>query len=314
MIKKSIEDLPFPNARAIHAPSKQPFFAQAIGDAWYAQYKADGKDTLELAIPEAGPYRASYAGKRCDRQLYYALMGLPETNPSDLADAWRFELGHRVHDMAQEMVERCWPDGENEVNVDLNAIGIPGSAHVDTVITHEGHKTVVEIKSATGFSFKMATTTFSGPPEGPKFSAILQGAMAAKALGAERLVIVNFALENLSKSWAYGEDPVTRFAGEWHFLVSDLEEAIAFEVARIEDILKMVALEEVPEPYVHDPGEVAQGKLAPGARITDPTKGLWIVEDDEPNAQGIREIVDTGKYWLCGYCEQRDRCQKEGTT
>ncbi len=306
MIKKSISDLPFPEARAAHPPSNKPFFAQAIGDAWYQQYKDDGKDTLELAVPEAGPYRASYAGKRCDRQLYYALAGTPESNPSDLADAWRFELGHRVHDMAQEMVARCWPGGENEVNVDLNTIGIPGSAHVDTVIDHEGHKTVVEIKSATGYSFKMATTTFGGPPEGPKFSAILQGAMAAAAISAERLVIVNFALENLSKSWAYGEAPVTRFAGEWHYMVSDLQPAIDYEVQRVADILKFVELEEVPEPYVHDPGEVAVGKLAEGARITDPSKGLWIVENEE------EEIVDTGKYWLCGYCEYRDTCMKEG--
>ena len=129
MIKKSIADLPYPEARETHPPSKNPFFAQAIGDAWYRKYKSDGKDTLELAIPEAGPYRASYAGKRCDLQLYYALVGLEQTNPPDLADAGRFELGHRVHDMAQEMVDECWPGGENEGNVDLNAIE-SGRVHV----------------------------------------------------------------------------------------------------------------------------------------------------------------------------------------
>ena len=301
MIIKSIQDLPFPEVRETHPPSKQPFFAQAIGDAWYEKYKADGKDTLGLAVPEAGNYRASYAGKRCDRQLWYALSGQESSNENDLADAWRFELGHRVHDMAQEQIPLIWPGAEIEPLVDLTPIGVAGSAHVDAVIEHGGVKTVVEIKSLTGFPFKKATTTFSGGPEGPKQSAIIQGGLAARALGAERLVIVNFALENLSKQWADGDNPVTRFAAEWHFLVSDLADLLDYEIARINSIVTMVELGEKPSRTIHDAKEVSQNGW-----ITNPAKGLWVVTNDD------EQILDTGSYWMCKYCEHLETCIEDG--
>ena len=300
-IKKSLADLPRSSDFGGNKPAANNFVAEAVADKWYEKYLADGRDTLERAIPDAGPYRASFASKRCDRALWYAMNDTPPSNPNGLADAWTFGLGHTVHSMLQEVLGDLFESAEEEVDVDLRAIGINGSAHVDMVMDYKGKKTVVEIKSINGFGFKMAATTFHGPPEGPRSGAVLQAAMAAKALGADQIVVAYLSLEKVSSNLAasYSDSEAGRFAAEWHYTVEELDDIIATEVKRIKRMEK--AKERPPRRLVdHD--------IPEGATITNPQGGDWIALE----SPGSKVISDTGSTWMCGYCNHKDLCIQEG--
>lgn len=116
-----------------HPPSAHPEFVPALTAAWYEQVKAQPDFDLALAIPDAGPYRASYAGKRCDRELWYALNQVDQSNPPGIATQWSFFMGHAVHDAFQTALRKMRPNLRVEVAVDLNGIGIAGSAHADAL-------------------------------------------------------------------------------------------------------------------------------------------------------------------------------------
>ena len=300
-IRKSLADLPRSSDFGGNKPAENNFVAEAVADKWYEKYLADGRDTLGLAIPESGPYRASFASKRCNRALWYGLNQTPPSNPNGLADAWTFGLGHTVHEMLQEVLGELFDDAEEEVDVDLRPIGIEGSAHVDMVMNYKGKKTVVEIKSINGFGFKMAATTFHGPPEGPRSGAVLQAAMAAKALGAEQIVVAYLSLEKVSKNLAasYSDSESGRFAAEWHYTVAELDEIIAQEVRRIKRVAKST------EP---PPRHLVDHDVPEGATITNPQGGDWIALE----APGSKVISDTGSTWMCGYCNHKDLCIQQG--
>ena len=153
-IKKSIEDLPRSSDGAAGTPpSSNPFIGEAVAEQLLNYDDPDHPRDLGLAIPEAGPYRGSYASKRCNRQLWYALTQTPESNPNDEASLWQFVLGHIVHDKVQSFANELFDGAEVEVNIDLNSIGIPGSAHADMVVEYKGKKILVELKSINGFGF-----------------------------------------------------------------------------------------------------------------------------------------------------------------
>jgi hypothetical protein len=50
------------------------------------------------------------------------------------------------------------------------------------------------LKTVNGFSFKMKATGFKGPAEGPSWAHILQGALAARALGADTMIIAYLSM------------------------------------------------------------------------------------------------------------------------
>lgn len=300
-INPSIMDLPRANRPDGNPPSRNNFVAEAVAQKWYERSESEeARSDLALAIPEAGPYRASYASKRCNRALQYALQKVEPSNPPTLADAWRFGMGHTVHQMLQAIAADLFPDAENEVTIDLRNVGVPGSAHADIVMTYEGHKTLVEIKSINGFGFKMSATPFKGPPEGPRSGHVMQGALAAKAAGCTRLVIAYLSLEVVGAKLAqdYSDTEAGRFAAEWHYTVEELEPIIEAEVKRINELVECIDAPPVERRLI-DHG------IPEGALITDPTSGMWVVTEG-------RAIIDTGDTWMCAYCEQRDRCIKDG--
>ena len=307
-IKKSIEDLPRSGDERLGAPpSRNPFLGEALAE-YIVNYDdpAHPKD-LALAIPEAGPYRASFASKRCDRALYYGLTGQEKSNPPGPGGEWTFLLGHQVHDLVQKFLPQMNGEVEDmefegvEVEADLNAIGIPGSAHVDAVIAYKGKRLAVEIKSINGFGFKKAATTFSGPPEGPRSGHVLQSAMAAKALGLDGVVLIYLSLEQVSPRLAatYSDSEVARFTAEWHYTIDELDSMIETEVARIKHIMANVSNESVPPRRLIDHG------IPEGATITDPSSGMWVVTEQ-------RDIIDTGSTWMCNYCDWQDTCIAAG--
>jgi len=304
-IKRSIEDLPSAAPREGRPPARNNFVAEALAQKWFDEYIARGEQHLGLAIPDAGPWRASWAGKRCDRDLFYALRGDEESNPNTIADYWRFGLGKKVHEMLQEVVEGLFPDAESELDIDLRPVGIPGSAHSDLVFTYKGKRTLVEIKTAGGFRFKMATTGMRGPAEGPSHGHVVQAAVAAAALGCEQVVICYLAMENLSPQMAdFSDTEAGRFAAEWHFTTEALMPFVIEERDRVNAMLAHIEADTLPPRQLHDPTEVPVGAV-----VVDPlaprNRGRWQLRDGE-------DIADHGETWICGYCNQRDRCARDG--
>ena len=299
-INRSLEDLPRANRPDGNTPAVNNFVAEALAQAWYEDYLARGENELGLAIPEVGPYRASYASTRCDRALWYKLTGRTPSNPHSIADAWRFGIGTMIHEGIQPVVGRIFPDSESEPLVDLRPIGLPGSAHADQIIEHEGVKTLVEYKSIGGFQFKIMATGFKGPATGPRYGAVVQAAIIAKATGCDRIVIAYLSLENVSAGMAssYASSEAGRFAAEWHYTVAEMDDLIEYEVERVSEVL---AATEPPPRVIHDP------EYPTGATIQAPLadRAPWTIAED-----GI--VLDTGTTWMCGYCDHRDDCKADG--
>lgn len=299
-INRSIEDLPRSHPSTGNPPASNRFVVEKLADKFLADYLEREGAGYALAIPEAGPYRASYASTRCDRALWYKLNGVEVSNAMTVADAWRFGLGQIVHDQIQPIIDELF-EGKSEVDVDLRVIGLPGSAHADTIMVYDGHPTLVEYKTIGGFQFKMMATTFKGKPQGPRFGAVLQAAMVAKAAGVERIVIAYLALENMSpgmgQSFDNGSD-AGRFCAEWHYTVAELDQQIEFEVERVADVLAQPV---APPRRIHDP------EYPVGAEIRSPLKDRapWVVAEE-----GV--VLDSGTTWFCGYCDFRDKCIADG--
>jgi len=303
-IRNDLNHLPRGDDSRGFPPSTNPFVIKALAEHWEQWYEEAGLKLRELAIPEAGPYRGSMASSRCDRQLYYALAGTPESNPSDLSDFWTFWLGQLVHDALGPIIIDMYP-GAAEAKVDLRSIGIPGSAHSDlqVIADIDGHKTLVEMKSTNGFSFKTQAAKFNGPPQGPRYGAVMQALLSAAAVGIDRVVIVLVALERLSPSlvWASEAGEAGRFLAEWHYSVSEMGDQIEAERARIARILGNVEHDELPARELADP-EYPQGAVVQKPLKSKAPWSLTIGND----------VVDTGTYWGCGYCRFQATCDKDG--
>lgn len=297
-IRRPIDDLPQPEQASPKLPVAQPLVITKVAEQWHRKYLSEGRGEYGAALPEL-PFRASSVAFRCDRQLWYSMTDSERSNPDTLADSWRFGLGQMVHEYLQSVLADLGDGWESEVKVDLRSISIPGSAHADLVHYTDGKPDIVcELKTINGFGYKMAATNFKGPAEGPKHAHILQGGMAAKALGASKLVIGYLSLENVSPNLAhqYAGSDAGRFASEWHFNVADLDEMIAVETRRINRLVAAAKLEVLPLPML------AQPDFPVGAHIEPTKQGVWRVLDPA----GV--VIDYGKTWLCDYCGWRDRC------
>jgi hypothetical protein len=296
-------NLPLRTSGADRSPVKNPVVVPVLAQRWFDKYQGDGELSRPKAIAERR-FRASWAGKRCDRSLAYALTAKPDSEPSTLADYWRFGLGTMVHEYLQDAFTDLFPGVGCEVPVDLESIGLNGSATVDMVIPPHAkgdRATVVEIKTINGFGFKKSATAFKGPAEGPRWSAVVQGALAATALEAD-LIVAYLSLENLSPSMAlsYGDgSTVGQFAAEWHYTFEQAAEIAVAEVMRINRVMHMVDDGIVPPRAIHDPDVDA------GGIVFDPAKGSWSVVT-------AGSITSTGRTWMCDYCNHRSACIADG--
>lgn len=304
MIAKDLSDLPTPYKPAGSPPVNQPEFVSAVADAWYSQYLERGEH-MRAKANDLLMYRASFSAFRCDRQLYYAMSETPRELPS-LADAYRMSLGSLVHSGLEPAIRAAFPNAQFEVEVDLTTIGVPGSAHADIVTYHADGSVdaVVEVKTVNGFGFKSMATDFKGPPQGPRSGHVIQAALSALALNADRVVIAYLAMESLSPSLAkYTDGDLGRFAAEWHYSREEYKAIGEPEIGRIRRVARYVedyAGEDspVPTPYLHD------SEILSNAYVTDPTRGMYVVQDDlDPNL-----IVESGRTWFCDYCDWRDTC------
>lgn len=296
-----------------------PQYVKTLAEAWLEVYREQGRDVKAMSIGQR-LFRASWAGM-CARAVAYNVAEAEPTAPNGIAEYWRFGLGQLVHEGLDEPIRRAFPGARFEVPVDLRPIGIDGAATADYVelIDPDGEvvagnvKVVGEWKSINGFGFKVHATSFKGPPEGPRFSAKVQGALSAMALDAELLVIGYLSLENVGPDLVKyaGDDPVARFAAEWHYTRDQYRPVAEREVKRVARILDLVTVNgeaKDEEALLLGAATVPRSipELPAGNRITDPARKLWVVADQE------NKIRLSGSTWHCDYCDHRPRCVEDG--
>lgn len=343
-IKKVLEDVPRGSSEQGKPPVAKPVFMPRIVEAWWAHRQEQEQGGRAMAIPDRR-YRASWAGLRCDRQLAYAIAGLEASDEPGLADHWRMALGSLVHDAMLPYLRQAFPDAEFEAACDLMP-DVNGAATIDVWIDERvpfhqvparfrtpamveesngeegmlvGFRTLLELKTVNGFKFKLAATPFKGPEQGPDQGAVIQGALAAFARKADRLVIGNLSLEVVGAELAAGLDTgdVGRFSAEWWFDADEIETIARAEHKRIRWVMHQVdawqrdqeSLDSELRSYrlgEYVPRRLADAEVPRGAMVTDPGRQMWVTT----SADG--RITNTGKTWRCAYCRHKTRCIEEG--
>ena len=252
------------------------------------------------SMPDEKIWRGSMAAS-CARQIAYRLCDTEPTNPLTGADYWRFGLGTMVHNQLKPAIDR-WLDKEEGVTAIEEAeveLGEHGYGHVDLTLKAGDKTIVVELKTINGTGFKKA---IGG--EGPRHSALVQGAMYAHASNADLLIICYLTMELLSPNYAEakGFDNTGRFGAEWHFTKEEFTPIAEAEINRLDwiaDNLVQGLPHEVPKMFSeYDPD------IPWGAEIVDPSNGSWILEEDG-------SLLGKGRTWMCNYCNYQDRCVNE---
>jgi CRISPR/Cas system-associated exonuclease Cas4 (RecB family) len=317
-IKRDLSSLPTvdpkPEERQLGVPpTRQPTIGPKLAQAWFEARTHD--DDLPRAVPEAGPFRGSDAGK-CNRQLWYRLQGTEKTEPTTIADHWRMDLGTMVHEALQDVIASITPGALNELKLDLNGIGIPGSMHVDilnpvdTVLDEKGQEyrvyEAVEIKTVNGFGYKMMATTYrKAGPEGPRESHAMQAALGAAAAEAEgykvkgaRIVYLSMELvgPELAENIGLGGEEA-RFTAEWFIPIDECRQIAAREAQRLQSVLEM---HETNEPWVMGfiPTSAFEVKTL---QVVNPKTGAGVFTHDQSG----------GKTWMCNYCSYQSQCIRD---
>lgn len=267
-------------------PDAEPSLAPKLAEAWAKAF--DNEGDKPMATPEAR-IRHSWAAM-CARAIGYNVTGTEPSQKLTVADHWRFGIGTSVHEKWQDVIVEAFPSAQVEVKVAIPEV--PSAGHVDLWL--EDEKEAVELKSINGFGFKMAIGA-RGAAEGPRKSAVVQGALNAKALDAQNMKVVYLSLENLSprELEKVGTEEWQRFAAEWTFPRDAWEPIADQEIDRFQKILKVVDDGGLPPRAIPE--------LPKGARIVDPAKGAWTVETSDG-------IVASGSTWQCGYCPFQSLC------
>lgn len=283
------------------APDRTSWFVEPVIEGWWDDYVNAGKTEKEHAIPGTR-FRASWAGN-CARNLAYHFAGFESSDHVTAADCWRMNVGTILHEHIQSAIKAKYPNSEIEVKQKL---ATDGSGHMDALVVHpDGRTSAVEIKTINGTGFKRMVGVDKGKPgEGPRASAVLQGALNAHAMDPQpdELVVVFFALECLSPSVAAKanmHNEYQRFATQYTFTKDEYLDIAERELRRINRVFELVDARE--EGWADVPRMLPDQSL-PRHRVFDPSRGFIEKQDAAGNSQG------TGWVWQCGYCEFQSQC------
>jgi len=214
-----------------------------------------------------------------------------------------------VHNQLKPAIDR-WLDKEEGVTAIEEAeveLGEHGYGHVDLTLKAGDKTIVVELKTINGTGFKKA---IGG--EGPRHSALVQGAMYAHASNADLLIICYLTMELLSPNYAEakGFDNTGRFGAEWHFTKEEFTPIAEAEINRLDWITESLVTWDGDEAVLKEATEIPKmfseydPEIPWGAEIVDPSNGSWILEEDG-------SLLGKGRTWMCNYCNYQDRCVNE---
>lgn len=290
-LAKDLSDLPTPAATREDGrpPDSEPRFVHLLAEQWAAD-NAERDATYKRRTR----FHMSDAGK-CARAVAFAALDVPSSNPMDLTGIHNTRIGSVLHEAWQAVVKALYPDAQIEPRFTI--LDGDGSGYSDVVLDADGKRTTIEFKSVGGFAYKMAVGD-RGAAQGPKHDHIVQGALNALAAGADELVIAYLSKEAISVNIASrkGFSELTRFCAEWTFTRDEYMPVALAEIARVQGILNLLDEGQLPARKIPD--------LPTGAVITDPRSGQWRVVDADDR------ILDTGSFWMCGYCRFQDTCAK----
>ena len=241
------------------------------------------------------PLRYSSFGE-CARKVAYTVLGA-ETTPPSGAGLYVMQIGTILHEVIQDAikwkVDSLWQGATVEFEV-ASGLGDNLSGSADGVVTvkmEDGtvKKIALEIKTMGGVKFKKQIGFKDRParienPAGPALSAIGQAGWNALGSGCDEVVVMSFALENISvgKANEAGMSDADRCTAEW-FIPRHVWEPLADrELARQEAILVTLADGQLPDREALD--------------------------DD-----GYPELRDVDRHPLClSYCDYRMQCLSDG--
>lgn len=263
-------------------PIGSPLVAPVLVEALMA-----AGDEYEKAFPT--PFTHSMATK-CQRWLAYKALGLAESDPMDPAGHWVTWQGKELHKAFQEALLAKWPDASVEVKVKHGTLS---SGSVDFYIPElDGVGSVAgEIKRRGSYAFDKSIGLNRrayklGEPAGPGLATKMQGALNALALKADRLVIIAFSAEAVSKQLAEQLDfsDFARIMAEWHYRKDEYEPWAKWELERFEGVKQMVDRGRLPDRIgVDDDGN------------------RWELNPDASKPP-----------WLCMYCGYLSACKRQG--
>jgi len=241
--------------------------------------------------------RVSDAGG-CERQRWYKGMGFDESETPDMQTLLAFHVGNSIHDFVQEAFVRQAVMGgvsvDVEVPVDCRQLGVDLSGSADLVVTYsDGHKVVVEFKSASAYGSKLAKVA-------PKREHVAQAGLYARGLGASAIHIVYVAKESSFRDKVRAGDVY-----EHYFELNDsvfegrLEtvfDITEFELIRYKRVEKCLDAGLLPHPVVYDE-----------TRGDDNWSRLRTVEEPGPFGVGSKKL-----HWECRYCLYNSLCHSIG--
>lgn len=264
-------------------PVSYPDYADVLAEALMQQREEDGDKPHAV---EGTMFRHSMASF-CSRSLGYQVTGHQPTNPVDEAASYRFEVGTAIHDLFQAALKKKYGDAcELEVQVQIEEAD--SSGHIDAVIRGE-LVDALELKSINGVGYRYAVGACKDGAKGPRHSAVVQAALNAHAIDADRAVVVYLPTENISQKTIdrYRLDPSLAHRAEWWYPRAEYEPIAQAEIQRWRGIADLVNNGELPPRYIPEEQAIVQ----------DPSRGLYTATNGR-----LKE------YWGCNYCSFQDLC------
>ena len=250
-----------------------------------SKYNEDGPKPTALGTR----LRVSDAGG-CERQRWYKGMGFEESETPDLQTLLAFHVGNSIHDFVQEAFVRQAVMGgvsvDVEVPVDCRPLGADLSGSADLVVTYsDGHKVVVEFKSASAYGSKLAKVA-------PKREHVAQAGLYARGLGANAVHIVYVAKESSFRDKVRAGDVYEHYFELNDPMFDDNPETVfditEFELIRFKRVEDALDRKVIPRPVVYD-------------------EGLTTVDSPGPFGRPSKKT-----HWECRYCLYNSLCYGNG--
>ena len=227
----------------------------------------------------------------CERKRAFAGLGIAPSETPDVQTLLAFHMGESIHEFIQEaFLAQSVAGGveaEAEVKVDLSEVtGVSLSGSADLVVTYQdGHKVVLEFKSASAYGAKLAKSE-------PKWDHVGQAGLYAKGLNADAVLIVYIAKESSFRAKIRAGDVFTHYY-EWDdevFEAQTLSSVVELELERFRRSEKAIKAKRIPVPIVLQDGNT-----------------FGMVEVPAPFGRPAK-----GKHWECRYCLYNGYCASKG--
>lgn len=252
------------------------------------------------------PFRVSDSGA-CIRKRTLSALDAMESEEYSAQTYMAFEIGNAIHASIQAALET---DGngwyfEAEVPIDLTEVskkvghGVEEfglSGHCDGIITQNGSgiKTIVEIKTVSGYAAKLAWPYMrggkGGNDAGPKREHVAQVTLYALGIEADSIMIVYVAKESDYRSGIKAGDMM-----QWHFGLHETNDYWNGQTPYD------IAMDELRH-FQYAARYYAKDQIAPAFVPND--HGELVLVHDRPEY-----MQKGGKPWNCAYCQYNTVCR-----